>query len=164
MQIIQVTNPSQIKTITELAEEIIPEYYSSFLPMEHVRFFINTYQTETAINKQLKNGFEYYLINESDTSIGYLGLERKKDTLVLSKIYVLNPYRGKGIGTQLLDLTHKRAALSNASTIELLVVKQNEKAIRFYKKNGFTTSEIISHKYESGFVVEEYLMRKHLGK
>ena len=50
---------------------------------------------------------------------------------------VLEDYRGKGIGTQLLNEIKKLAKELNIKTINLLVWDFNQTALNFYKKMGF---------------------------
>lgn len=160
MKIIKVSSLSQLKVIEQMAEAIIPDHYSSFLPMEHIRYFINTYQTVSAMEQQLLHGFEYSLMNNEGENVAYLGIEKKEALMILSKIYVLNEYRGKGIGNLLMNHAYKRAVDLNLPEIDLYVVKENDRAISFYKKEGFHISETLEKEYENGYIVTEYKMSK----
>ena len=71
--------------------------------------------------------------------IGFVGYghhgPEDPDTGEVYALYVLPEYQGMGVGRQLLD-----AALDKLSAFPLLclwAVKGNERAIRFYEKNGF---------------------------
>ena len=57
---------------------------------------------------------------------------------------VLRKYRNNGIGKQLLQ---KLAEDTEHAGFELLVNKDNAKAIAFYRKNGFVQSDYDEHKY-----------------
>lgn len=162
MKIIKVSSHSQLKVIEQLAETIIPDHYSSFLPMKHIRFFINTYQTVPAMEQQLLDGFEYYLMNNHGENIAYLGIEKKQPILILSKLYVLNEDRGKGIGNLLMKHTYERAVDLKLCEIDLYVVKENDQAISFYKKEGFRISETLEKEYKNGSIVTEYKMSKNI--
>ncbi len=164
MEIIKATTTLHFDAIEQLARKIIPEHYGSFLPMEQVEFFIDTYQTAKAIQQQLQNGFEYYLAKESGQFAGYAGIEKKKEVLVLSKIYTDKHFRGKGIGKGLMELLYHRAISLHLLVIELIVVQQNVQAIAFYSNQGFEIAETLSTKYESGYTVEEFKMSKRLTK
>lgn len=53
-------------------------------------------------------------------------------------LFVEEQYRGKGIGKQLLDKAHIKLKQKNIENMILLVDTKNEKALKFYKREGFT--------------------------
>lgn len=69
-----------------------------------------------------------YSLNEHIESIAQMELQ---------KIYVLQEYHGKGIGTALLKETKNITREIDPDYIWLDTHISNEKAIRFYEKNGF---------------------------
>lgn len=162
MQIIKADTLLQIQAIEQLAREILPEHYGDYLPMEHVLFFIEKYQTEQAIADQIRGGFEYYILSEHMQNIGYIGIQQHDKILLLSKLYVLNRFRGKSFGARAMEFIDSRASVLNVSEIELLVHSLNEKAIEFYKANGFAIAENIMKEYENGFTMKEYRMTKRV--
>ena len=87
-----------------------------------------------AIQEQIDNGFEYYLMYDKNTAIGYLGLQIDKMPfkMVLSKLYILKDKRGKGFGSQAIELILNRAAELGITQISLTVNRQNQKTIQFY--------------------------------
>lgn len=76
----------------------------------------------------------YFLLEEGNTAAGILKANSAENKLEISSIYILEEYRGKGFGTQALDFIKK---ISAQQKIFLWVLEKNEKAIVFYKKNGF---------------------------
>jgi putative acetyltransferase len=52
-------------------------------------------------------------------------------------IYVLMPFRGKGVGTALMRELLRQASAWNYARIVLSVLSTNERAIRLYEKFGF---------------------------
>ncbi|MBI1343538.1 MAG: GNAT family N-acetyltransferase [Terrimonas sp.] len=161
MYIQRIHTRDDLSVIAALAEEIIPDYYRSFLPMDQIRFFIDHYQSLPALLEQVQNNFEYYLVTDAGVPVAYLGLEIKKDMIWLSKIYIRSLYRGKGIGKTLLELAKFRAVELQLSCIELFVVKGNQPAIDFYRKQGYTFVNTIANAYDSGYTVTEYRMRNN---
>ena len=55
----------------------------------------------------------------------------------IENIFVEEAYRGQGVGQLLMDLVKKHAKLAGAKKLRLGMIAQNEKALHFYKANGF---------------------------
>jgi diamine N-acetyltransferase len=70
-----------------------------------------------------------YSLNEQIESIAQMELQ---------KIYVLSYYHGSGAGQALLDAVIDLAKQAQPDFVWLDTHIQNEKAIRFYERNGFT--------------------------
>lgn len=78
-----------------------------------------------------------------------LGYHISKDIIHINYFSVLNKYRNNGIGTKLI----KKMIFDNKnSKIELLVNKDNTKAIKFYLKNGFVKENYSKDKFK--FIME----------
>ena len=54
-------------------------------------------------------------------------------------IDILSEYTGKGFGSKLIDLACENLAVAGSKGIFLGVSYSNKKAVKFYKKHGFTT-------------------------
>ena len=76
---------------------------------------------------------------EEDRVIGFVGYGQHgpeaPDTGEVFALYVLPEYQGMGVGRQLLEAAVDK--LSACPHLCLWAVKGNERAIRFYEKNGF---------------------------
>lgn len=83
----------------------------------------------------IKNPFNVYskvIVYKQDNDIkGILVYDEIYDRIEIDYILVLEEYRKKGIGTELLKY------FNNNQNISLEVRKSNIVAIEFYKKNGF---------------------------
>lgn len=66
--------------------------------------------------------------NKNGNPVGFMGIDDKK----LEMLFVLDKYRGQGIGKQLLQY-----GIENYSINELTVNEQNPRAKRFYEHMGF---------------------------
>ncbi len=125
-------------------------------------FFIKKYQTAAVIEQQIKEGYEYYLLNLEGKTAGYLGIQPQNGFLKLSKLYILKEFRGNKIGEAALRFTEKRASEHGLSAIDLDVNRQNYRFIHFYEKNGYSIVEDLVFTFENGYTVEDYMMRKVL--
>jgi len=63
---------------------------------------------------------------------------KDNNALEIERIYVLKEYHGKEIGQLLYNKAIEVARDKKASYLWLCVWENNERAISFYKKNGFT--------------------------
>lgn len=79
----------------------------------------------------------------------------------IERIYVVNDFQGKGFGNYLMDKAVSIAVERKKQYVWLGVWEKNEKAICFYKKNGFF--EIGTHSFFMGDDEQtDYIMRKDL--
>ncbi len=87
----------------------------------------------------------YYIIYVDDLPVGYsklvLDAEHKDVNLEfncrLERIYILKEFIPLKIGQKLFDYTEERAKELKRYTMWLSVYIKNNRAIKFYKKNGF---------------------------
>lgn len=162
LEIQKVTGKSQIQTINQLAWEILLPFYAPHIADEQIRFFLNKFQSEEAIEKQIAHDFTYFLFYYQSSPVGYLGIQELEKELVLSKLYVLEKFRGKGIGAKAMEIVDDLAIRKNYESIWLYVNKHNEEAIRFYERCGFRIITLVTHHYENGHSVQDYKMEKIL--
>jgi diamine N-acetyltransferase len=160
MEIIAAKTVSQFQIIEKLAREIMPEHYGPYIPLDNILYFINKFQTVKAIQEQIEKGYEYWLLHHSGKDVGYLGIQVTGNILILSKLYILKQFRGKGIGDKAMLLVDERASAAKVSKIELIVNKLNFETIKFYEKRGYTIAESFVHNYDNEYSVEEYKMMK----
>jgi diamine N-acetyltransferase len=91
-----------------------------------------------------KNSEFYFALNDNKI-VGYLKLnfgpsqkELKDNTAMeLERIYVIKEFQGKKVGQLLYEKAISIAQQRNAEYVWLGVWEKNQKAISFYKKNGF---------------------------
>ena len=79
----------------------------------------------------------------------------------LSKLYVLERFYGKGIGLGLLTLAENQLMEDGYTELNLEVWKQNERAIVFYKKQGFVSIGNVDFPMEFN-TYENFVMNKKL--
>lgn len=91
-------------------------------------------------------GFFYYIPKGAFHSFPYLHL-----------IAIKADYRGRGIGTEMLDLL-ENIAFEEANKLFLVAADFNLDAKRFYERNGYRQIGVIPDLYRAG--MNEYLMMK----
>ncbi|WP_422348762.1 GNAT family N-acetyltransferase [Flagellimonas sp.] len=89
----------------------------------------------------------FWLAYVDELPIGYAKLKRNSPSPFLNldkvcqlqKIYVLKDFLSQKVGLALQEILLKKAQEEGFQKIWLSVLKANERAIRFYTKNGFDT-------------------------
>lgn len=82
-------------------------------------------------------------------------------SLEIERIYVSGGFQGEGLGRYLMEQAIQIAVARKKKYIWLGVWEKNERAIRFYKRNGFYKTGI--HSFVVGEDVQtDHLMRKDL--
>jgi ribosomal protein S18 acetylase RimI-like enzyme len=112
-----------------------------------------------------KNSESYFAIFNNQV-VGYLKLnfgpsqtEIKEDkALEIERIYVLKEFHGKKIGQLLYQEALQIANQANVDYVWLGVWEENERAIHFYKKNGFVAFD--KHLFKLGDDEQTDIMMK----
>ena len=153
---------TEIQQIASLAREIWQEHYTSIIGIEQVEYMLSNFQSVTAIKQQIKDGYEYYLLVNNGTPVGYLSYGVESNYIFLSKIYVLSSSRGKGVGKKAVQHVVESAKKSQLDFIRLTVNKYNLKSIAAYKKIGFIVASEQVKPIGNGFVMDDYVLELHI--
>ncbi|MGB3637041.1 MAG: GNAT family N-acetyltransferase [Rivularia sp. (in: cyanobacteria)] len=154
-----VDNPEAISQVAKLAKEIWNQHYSPIIGNEQVSYMLDTIQSEDAIKQQINEGYKYYtIINnliDNQVEAGYFSVQDKAEKLFLSKLYVIDFCRGKGIGKQAIKFI--KSSFDNY-IIQMTVNKNNSDSIAFYKNVGFEIVNDVVTDIGGGFVMDDYVM------
>ncbi len=154
---------TEFKVIEKLANEILHQVYDPIITAEHTDCFLTEFQSENVIEDQIKNeNFSYFLLNYNTKNVGYLGVQKLNKKLILSKLYILESFRGLKIGKAALEYVNEFAANNGIEKIELIVNQQNQNTIDIYLKKGFKIIESVVNSLPNGYSVEDYKMEKIL--
>ncbi|MBX7182941.1 MAG: GNAT family N-acetyltransferase [Bacteroidia bacterium] len=153
-----------LMAIETMARIIVPEVYGAYVELENCEQFIHRFQTVAALKEQIQSGYEYFLIYSNGICQGYFALVYQPDRVLLSKLYLLSEARGKGMGQMAMDFSISEAKKRGYKRIDLIVNRQNEGAIGFYQRNGFSIVESLEHDFGKGYLVYDYRMKKELDK
>jgi ribosomal protein S18 acetylase RimI-like enzyme len=88
-----------------------------------------------------------WLVHLNGSPIGYAvltfgySLEFHGRDAFIDELYIQEPYRGRGIGTQTLRFVESAARSLGIRAIHLEVERDNEQAQRFYESVGFTARD-----------------------
>jgi ribosomal protein S18 acetylase RimI-like enzyme len=126
---------ADVQAIREIGLTTWPVAYGSLVSPEFIADGLAKYWSPEAVEWGVRNGITL-VADEDGQLVGMVGVGREDDFYVMWKLYVLPDHQGKGVGKALLDAAIEALP---AGTTELLldVLIGNEKAIGFYRANGF---------------------------
>ncbi|WP_340020824.1 GNAT family N-acetyltransferase [Paenibacillus sp. FSL K6-1096] len=117
----------------------------------HDRQFPGAILTNEEIQAEIEDSgdseYDIYAVLDGDSFLGYLIVRRNERTRVLHLEYIcIRPEaRDKGAGKQLIQYLAAAYGAQGYTRIELDVSEENEAAIRFYDRNGFSRERVMKH-------------------
>jgi len=145
IQIVQI-KPSEVEALQLLSRQTFIETFAIYNSKEDMHNYLtNNLSLDTLTNELSNPNSKFYFAIEGDKKIGYLKLNlgdaqsdlKDPASLEIERIYVLNIYFGKKVGQVLYQKALAMAKDLALKYIWLGVWEKNERAIQFYKKNGF---------------------------
>ena len=156
--------------LREIACNTYKDTFEQLNTPENMKKYLNeTFDTEKLRGELLSSGSFFYFIMTDDKLAGYLKCNEYSAqtdvndpaSLEIQRIYVIKEFQGKGLGNILLNTAADIAESKQKSYIWLGVWEKNEKALQFYKKNGFYI--IGKHSFFMGDDEQtDYLMRRDI--
>lgn len=158
-EFIEVKSENQISRVTALAKQIWQEHYKPILGEKQIEYMLPRFQSEDAIFQQReKEGLRYYIVRSDGAELGYFALKDEGERMYLSKLYVLQWARGKGVGHNCLDYIKQLCKSGGKSGLYLNVNRDNADSIAAYKAFGFTVEREEVTDIGGGFVMDDYVM------
>lgn len=158
---------SNIEKLQKIGKQTFSETFAADNNAENMNDYLKTQFSKEKIRTELadKNSEFYFAVIE-DKVIGYLKInsgpsqtEIKDDNAVeIERIYVLKEYHGQKVGQLLYNKAIKISKQKKADYVWLGVWEKNLRAIRFYKKNGFTQFD--QHVFKLGNEEQTDIMMK----
>lgn len=90
----------------------------------------------------------YFVAKINKKAVGYIGLFECDDDLNIIGIAVKKEYQHRGIGSLLIEFSKTYARNQNKKSLSLEVNEKNLVAINFYKKEGFSVTNIRKKYYK----------------
>lgn len=104
--------------------------------VENEDFKLNMFLNEHNIDKPINSPFSSNVVYKiNDLIIGYLNYSIIYEKAEINNIFILEQYRNQGIGSKLIEYLLEKCKICENITLE--VRKDNERALRLYKKYGF---------------------------
>ncbi|GAA4071411.1 GNAT family N-acetyltransferase [Amphibacillus indicireducens] len=157
-------NKPAIQELSNLATTILKEHYDPIIGARQNDYMIKKFQSVDALTKQFEQNYHYYFVcDEVDEKVGFVGYYPRENDLYLSKFYLKKNHRGKGIAKEMFEFIKNQAKQLDYSTIVLNVNKNNAVAIRAYEKLGMIKIDQekidIGNSYYMDDYVYQYLIK-----
>ncbi len=135
-----------LETLLWISRKTFSDAFEKENNPEDFQSYIDTAFRREAISDQLKNKkIHFYFVYVNDELAGYFKLNETgaqsdindPETVELERIYVLEDFQGKNIGTRMLNEVTAIARKLEVNYLWLGVWEENRSAIRFYERYGF---------------------------
>lgn len=150
--------PEEYARLAEFIRSLWHSAYDALLGESQVEYMTDKFQSAAAIEEQTaEQNYIYFFILEGDAEIGYCALQPLEDSLFLSKLYLKEEYRGRGVGQRALAQVCAVAKRLSLPRVWLTVNKGNARAIRAYEKFGFVRTESTVTDIGGGYAMDDYI-------
>lgn len=159
-----------LQLLRDIAEQTYDDTFRAFNTPENMDAYLKSAFELNKIRDELLNqSSSFYFLWVDHELAGYLKINEAQaqteindaEALEIERIYVLKTFHSRGLGKVLLEYVLQLASGLNKSYVWLGVWEKNEKAIAFYKRNGFY--RISQHAFYMGEDEQiDYIMRKEL--
>lgn len=160
--------PEDLVVLHELSRRTYDETFRHMNTPSNMKAYLEKAFDMDRLRGELSNsGSVFYFLCDGENPAGYLKLNehgaqtdiRDPRSLEIERIYVAKGFHGRGLGSVLLDKALQVAGTRKKSYLWLGVWEKNEKAIRFYKRNGFYVTG--NHSFFMGEEEQtDFIMRK----
>lgn len=167
---IEVKDDIGITCICSLAETIWYEFFPSIISLEQIEYMLGKFLSREAIERDMKNGYRFFLCKDGREYIGFISIQPKQDQtesgirkrLFISKLYLVQEYRGVHLCRRFMNKIRAEAVDAGCSEVYLTVNKYNSHAIDVYYHYGFRNEKSVVTDIGGGFVMDDYVMSCHV--
>lgn len=164
MKFTVIENPEDLQIIRNIAADVWPKTFADILTPEQIRYMMQMMYSTDVMKKELQNGYFFEYLSIDAAPAGYISWSAcdLPATAKLHKIYLLQKFHGKGIGSTMLAHVERRAKNAGFSRLILNVNKYNDKAKKAYLRNGFAVVDSVKIDIGNGFFMDDFVMTKEI--
>lgn len=135
-----------IEKIKYISERTFFETFSEENTEEDMENYLNENFSKIKLASEINTkGSIFYVVEEYNNVLGYMKVNfdnaqtepDHNNSLEVQRIYILEGYKGKGLGKRLIEKSKEIAKENNLDYVWLGVWENNFNAIKFYEKQGF---------------------------
>jgi len=137
----------QCELLIKIGKDAFVESHGESASKADIDAFISRAYNIEGLYKELSNpNIQYHIIYYNNLVAGYSKIEfnvsneniEHKNVTKLDRLYLLKAFYGQKLGAKLFDFNIELSKNNHQNGIWLAVWIENQRAIRFYEKNGFT--------------------------
>ena len=137
---------NDLELLQKIGRQTFSETFAASNSLENMTKYLEEgFSSEKLLGELTNINAAFYIARSEMEVVGYLKLNfgqsqtelKDSKALEIERIYVLQEFQGKNIGQLLYEKAIQVATEKNAEYVWLGVWEENEKAIKFYTKNGF---------------------------
>jgi ribosomal protein S18 acetylase RimI-like enzyme len=148
MNIIEIhqINEADVSELQNIGRQTFAETFSEFNSSKNLKEYLSTSFATEKLANELQNPESMFFFAFAESKLaGYLKINFgaaqtevvEDSSMEIERIYVLKAFQGKKVGQACFEKAVEMARQSKCSFIWLGVWEKNEKALKFYRKNGF---------------------------
>lgn len=160
MAYIRQIDASEVEEVTKLAHLIWPHTFREILTPEQLQFMLKWMYNPETLASQIESGHQFFLLENAQGNIGYMGIEvahSSSNLLKIHKLYLLPSQQGQGFGKLLIEHAVS-VARSNGNSAITLNVNRFNKSVKFYEALGFQITKEEDIDIGQGYLMEDYVM------
>jgi ribosomal-protein-alanine N-acetyltransferase len=127
-----------------------PSDIEKIIEIEKVSFPVDAYSEKRLSNLCHCKSSGFAIATMHSQPVAYLLACPKRPKMNIVSMAVDPEYRKLGIGKNLINFAIEKSKRMHLKEVSLEVKAVNKKAIRFYKKMGFETTEVLRKYYKDG--------------
>ncbi|HRI21763.1 MAG TPA: GNAT family N-acetyltransferase [Panacibacter sp.] len=139
--------PADVAILRQISIDSFVETYAIYNTEEDMQLHIESHFNREQLLNEIENAQNYFFVAMfADEPAGYIKLRTSENPaelvgfkhIELERIYALKRFQGMGLGKRLIQQGMDTGIQNGYEILWLGVWKQNEKAIQFYTRQGFT--------------------------
>ncbi len=151
---------AELEIVRDLALQIWPKCYRRMISPDHIDEMLSAlFDLDTLEQDMTEKGHTYWVVRVGHRDVGFVSAHLDGTRVWITKLYVLQDYRGFGLGKALVQAVQDYFA--PAQRLSLCVHKEHDVAVDFCLRSGFNIDREIPFSLGAyGFV--DYVMHKDL--
>lgn len=143
---VRTASERDLEKVRALLVETWHATYDTIYGVARVTEITNSWHSIESLRRRLTRPNSEFLVADDGKRIGGMAYAEADETgaeVMLRQLYVLPAVQGRGVGGMLLDEVFE--SFPEARVFRLEVEAQNERAIAFYRSNGFEPAGSVSN-------------------
>ena len=151
---------AELEIVRDLALQIWPKCYRHMIAPDHIdEMLAALFDLDTLEADMIQKGHTYWVVHVGHRDVGFASAHLEGSRVWITKLYVLQDYRGFGLGKALIQAVQDY--FSPAQAMSVCVHKDQDMAVDFCLRRGFTVDREIP--FELGnYGFTDYVMNKDL--